>query len=106
MSSSVVGVTHVVLYAAGVPVQAERMGQMDVGPQLGQHVGRPVPATGRLEDDLGVLAGCRDDPGQVDRVVVDADGLEPLALLVSPHDQRTTLVQIDCHILSHGVSLH
>lgn len=79
-----VGITDVVLDASGVPVQAERVGQVDVRSQLGEDVARPVPATRRLQDDLGVLAGGSDHVGEVDRVVVDAHRLEPFAEFVGP----------------------
>jgi hypothetical protein len=101
-----VGVAHVVLHPPVVPVQSERVRQVHLRPHLGENVCRPVPATGCLENDLGIFAGSGHCGSEVDGVVVDADPFDPLALLVGSHDERTTLVQIDCHLLSHGVSLH
>jgi hypothetical protein len=56
------------------------MRQVHLGPLLGEEVGRPVPATGRLQDDLGLFGGSRHRDSEVDGVVVDVDRLEPLAL--------------------------
>ena len=95
----VVGVADVVLHPAVVPVEPERVGEVDVGAELVQDVGSPVPAAGGLEDDLGVLAGRCDHLGEGDRVVVDADRLEALAVLVGSDDQRPALVQIDGDVL-------
>jgi len=62
--------------------------------------------------DQRVLAACwlQVDPGMADLLWVGPNQMitvGPIQVItLSPHDQRTTLVQIDCHILSHGVSLH
>ena len=42
----------VVLDPAVAPVVPERMGEMDVGAELFEDVGGPIPAIGGLEDDL------------------------------------------------------
>jgi hypothetical protein len=86
---------YVVLEPTVVPVQTEWMRQVHLGPLLGEDVGRPVPATGRLRDDLGAFAGSRHRGSEVG-VVVDVDRLEPLALFAGPIDERTMLLQIRC----------
>ena len=70
-----------------------------VAPALLDHVGGPVPAIGRLQDHLGVLAGLGQLGGQGHRVVVDPDRVEGLAGLVAPHDHAAASVQVDADVL-------
>ncbi len=76
---------------------------MHVRPQLGQDIGRPIPAEGRFDHNLRFGArGCH-RLSQRQRVVVDVDLREDLALGVLADDHRTAPVQVDTHILSiHG----
>jgi len=82
-----VGILHVVLHPAVVPVETERVGEMNVCSDLSQDIAGPVPTTGGLEDDLGMLAGGRHRPGQGDRIVLDPVRLQALAVLVCSDDQ-------------------
>jgi hypothetical protein len=59
---------------------------MYLRPGCPEHIGRPVPAIGRLQRHLGIRAGLRQRHTQCHRVIVDADALERLASLVHTHD--------------------
>lgn len=99
------GVDLVVLHPSVPPVEPEGMGQVDGGPEVLEDVDGPVPAVGRLEDHLGVLAGLGHLGGQGDGVVVDVHGGEVLAGLVGAHDHAPVPVQVDAEVLSlrfHG----
>ena len=45
---------------------------MDVGAELLEEVGRPLPAIGRLEHHLGLGAGGGHDLGELERLAHDA----------------------------------
>jgi hypothetical protein len=55
----VLGVADIILHASVPPVIAERMGEVHVGAELLEDIGRPVPAIGGLEDHLGLGPGRR-----------------------------------------------
>jgi hypothetical protein len=79
---------------------------MDLGAACLEQVGRPVPAVGRLQHDLGVGAGLGQFQRQRHRVVIDADGLQHLPRRGHAHDHRAAAVQVDPDVLfSHGASL-
>lgn len=77
------GVTLVVLHPPVAPVVAERMGQVDPGAALGEEVGSPVPPKCRFQNHVGFFAGGGHRLGHGDRVVVDVDLGQQLAV-VSP----------------------
>ena len=72
------GIAFIVLHPPMPPVVAQRMGQVHRGPALLDHVSRPVPAIGRFEYHLWMLAGLGQLGRQGDGVVVDADRVERL----------------------------
>ena len=93
------GVALVVLHPPVSPVVAVRIGQMDLVAHLFQEIGGPVPAIGRLDDDVAAHRGCAHLLGEADRVVVDPDRVDLLSGLVHPVDDRPSAVQVDADIL-------
>ena len=94
------GVALVVFHPPRVPVQSERVDEMHSCAVGLEEIGRPVPAIGALEGHLGIGAGPRDREGELERIVLDPDGLEHAAVLGHAHDHRPPPVQVDSHILS------
>ena len=92
-------VAVVVLHPAMSPVVAVRVGEVDGIAHLVQEVDRPVPAIGRLDDDVAADWGGTDLFGKAARFVVDPDRVDLLSGLVHPIDDRPSAVQIDAHIL-------
>jgi hypothetical protein len=80
---------------------------MDPGAVLGQDVGGPVPAVGRLQDDLGRLAPRGDLGRQLERIRVDAHHRsDPLTGRRHAHDHATPLVQVDADVLPAVILFH
>jgi hypothetical protein len=102
------GVTDVVLHPPiREPLHPQRVRQMHGGAGALQHIDRPVPAVSRFEHDFGVGAGLGQFQPQRDRVVVDADPAQLLALRRHPHDHTAAAVQIDTDVLpTVVVSVH
>ena len=63
------GVAFVVLHAALAPVQRRRCRQVQIAAQLVEEIRGPVPAIGRLENHLRLLAGIGDRRREIDRIV-------------------------------------
>ena len=82
----VLGVAHVVLDASVPPVVAERMGQVDVGAEVLEDIGRPVPAIGGFEDHLGLGPGSGHGLGELEGLADEALGAEHLAVFCHPDD--------------------
>jgi hypothetical protein len=101
-------VTDVVLHPpVSEPLDPERMGQVDLGASGLQRIDRPVPAVGRFEHRLRVRAGLGQLQPERDRVVVDADPAQLLALRGHPHDHTAAAMQIDTDVLATVVvSVH
>jgi hypothetical protein len=76
---------------------------MHLGPHLGQHIGRPIPAKRRFENHLGFGTGGRDRLSQRHRVIRDVDLREDLALGAHAHDHRPAAMQVDTRMFFvHG----
>jgi CHASE2 domain-containing sensor protein len=89
-------VTEVVLHPpVGERLHPQRVGQVHVGADRGQHVRRPVPAVRRLQHDLGLLAGAAHDLRQQLGIVADPHRLQHLAVLIGAADHRSAPVQVD-----------
>ena len=76
---------------------------MDMGSHLGQKIRGPIPAERGLQNDLrlGAGRGHRSSHGQ--RIVIDVNLRQQLALGVLADNHRTAAVQVDTDILSlHG----
>ncbi len=58
-------------------------------------VHRPVPAIGRLENDLGILPGASHHGVEPVHIVEDLRGLEQLTGLGGPDQHAATPMQID-----------
>ena len=85
----------------------QRVRQMHRRAQLGEGVRGPVPAIGRLEDDVGVLAGARHHRLQVLRVIGDPHRLQLLAAIGHPYQHRPAPVQVHPHdLMSHVLFAH
>jgi hypothetical protein len=65
-----------------------------------EHVDRPVPPVGSLDDDLGIRSALGDRAGQRDRVVVDAHRVDHLAIRRLPHNHLPSPMQINTDILT------
>ena len=98
------GVADVVLHPpVGVAGDPQRMGQMQPGPALGDHVRRPVPPPARLHRHLRLRAAGSDDlQRQVRRRVVDPRPRHPVPVLVQHDHHRPLPVQVDPYVRSHG----
>jgi hypothetical protein len=72
----------------------------------GEHVGRPVPAIGGLQDHLRIRSSLGDLQAQRDRIVVDPDRLQPLPGRRHPHDHRPASMQINAHELPLRIPFH
>jgi hypothetical protein len=94
------GVPDVVLHPPVlVADDPQRMGQMQPGTALGDHVDRPLPAPARLHRHLRLRpAGGDDLSSQISWRVVDPTPRHPLALIVQHDDNRSAPMQIDPHI--------
>jgi len=75
-------VSLVVLHSPALPVQPERMHEVDGDLLSGEHVGGPVKAVGRLEGDLDITAMGGHRIHELERAAVDAHAAEQLALVV------------------------
>ena len=64
-----------------------------------EEIDRPVPAIGRLDDDVAADWGGTDLFGEVARFVVDPDRVDLLSGLVHPIDDRPSAVQVDADVL-------
>jgi hypothetical protein len=94
------GVALVVFHPPiGPALHPQRMRQMNRRAAGLQHIGRPIPAVGGLQHHLRVRPGLGHLARQRDRVVVDADLLEHLAVFILPDDHRPSTVQVDAYIL-------
>src|SRR5215831_17458834 len=83
------------------------MCQVNARARFGQHVGRPVPAVRRLQDNLGRLAPHCDLLRQVKRIVVDANRwAEPLTVRGHPHDHTAPPMQVYTDDLPAGILIH
>jgi hypothetical protein len=78
--SQVLGVALVVFTRRVPPVVPERIGQMDVGAEVLEQIGGPVPAIGGLEDHLGSLAGYCHGLAELEGLARDEHTAERLAL--------------------------
>ena len=57
---------------ASSPVVPERMGEVDVGAEVLEQIGGPVPAIGGLEDHLGIWSGFCHGLGELEGLARDA----------------------------------
>ena len=101
-------VTHVVLHPPiRETLHPQRVRQVDLGANALQHIDRPIPAVGRFEHDFGVRPGLSQLQPERDRVVVDADPAQLLAVRGHPHDHTAATVQINTDVLpTVVVSVH
>jgi len=76
------------------------MHQMHTGAVRLEQVGRPVPAVGRLESDLGIRARLRHRHRELHRVIHHLVYAEHLTVLGHPHDDRPSSMQVDTDVLS------
>ena len=97
----VLGVALVVLDASVPPVVAERVGQVHVGAEVLEQIGRPVPAIGGFEDHLGLGPGGGHGLGELEGLADEAFGAEHLAVFCHPDDGGAASVQVDSDVLSH-----
>ena len=97
----VLGVAHVVLDASIPPVVAERMGEVHVGAEVLEDIGRPVPAIGGFEHHLGLWPGGGHGLGEFEGLADEALGAEHLAVFCHPNDGGTASMQVDSDVLSH-----
>lgn len=81
------------------PVVAQGMSQVQLRPELGEHVRGPVPPVGGLEHHLGGFAGSADHLGQRRWVVGDLHRLDRLAVGLTAHDHAAAAVQVDPDVL-------
>ncbi len=95
----VTSITFVVLHPALAQVVAVPIGQVDLVAHLFQEIGGPVPAIGRLDDDVAAHRGGTHRLGEVAGFVVDADRVDLLSRLVHPVDDRPSAVQVDADLL-------
>jgi hypothetical protein len=107
------GVADIVLHPpVGEPLDSERVREVDVRAGGLQRVDRPVPAIRGFQHHFWVRAGLGQLQPQRDRVIVDANPAQLLALLGRPHDHTAAAVQIDTDVLAtvvvsaHGASLN
>ena len=84
----VLGVAHVVLDASVPPVVPERMGEVHVGAEVLENIGRPVPAIGGFEDHLGLGPGSGHGLGEFEGLTDEAFGAEHLAVFSHSNDGR------------------
>ena len=96
----VLGVALIVLHPPVAPVVAERMGQVDMGAEVFQDVGRPVPAVGGFEDHFGLGSGGRHGLGELEGLAQDLLDAEDLAVFGHPVDGGAATVQVDSDVLS------
>jgi len=73
---------------------------MDVGAELFEQIGCPIPSIGRFQNDFWMLAGLGHGLGQLERLARYSHTAEHLALGVHPIDRRGAAVQIDSDVLS------
>src|SRR3981081_1356066 len=80
---------------------------MHIRAGLGQHIRGPVPAVGALQHHFWALAPRGDLPGQLERIVVDANRrTKTLTIRRHPHDHATPPVQIYPDILPAVILVH
>jgi hypothetical protein len=84
----------------------QRMSQMHVGAGRLEGIDRPVPAVGRLEDDLRVDPGTRHHPIQRIDIIGDPDRLQHLTGIGRPNQHRAAPMQIDTHELLTCILRH
>ena len=76
-------------------LDAQRVGQVHLGPGRLEHVHGPVPAVRRLDDDPRVLPRLGDLAPQRGRAAGDPDGLQLASVLGHPDDHAAPPVQVD-----------
>jgi hypothetical protein len=81
------------------PVVAVRIGQMDLVTHLFEQIRAPVPAVGRLDDDVAAHRGHAHSLGELTRLVVDPDRVDLLSGLVHSVNDRPAAVQVYADIL-------
>jgi len=81
-------------------VVAERVGEVHVGAELLEKIGRPVPAIGGLEDHFGLGPGSGHGLGELEGLADEAFGAEHLAVFCHPDDGGAASMQVDSDVLS------
>ena len=66
----------------------ERMGEVHVGAEVLENIGRPVPAIGGFEDHLGLGPGRGHGLGEFEGLTDEAFGAEHLAVFSHSNDGR------------------
>jgi len=96
----VLGVALVILYPAVPPVVPKGMGQMDIGAELFEEIGRPIPAVGGLQYHLRLGSGLGHRFCEFERLTRDAHTAEHPPVIRHPVNGRAATVQIDSNVLS------
>ena len=71
---------------------------MDLVAHVFEEISGPVPAIGRLDDDVAAHWGGTHGFGELARNVVDSNRVDLLPGLVHPVDDRPSAVQVDADI--------
>jgi hypothetical protein len=84
----------------GKHLHPQRVGQMHLRAQLGQHIRRPVPAVRGFQHHFRRLPSTNHHRAQILRIVRDPHRLQMLASFSHPHQHRPAPMQIHPHDLS------